>query len=131
VVRADRVIGRCVRDWVWACAGVALIAGCRLSHTVSSVSHDDIVGEEPLADGMHIVIRLRRDFVVTDAARLLAAARAAYARANPGTGPQDAAAAVTSAADAVFTILEDEGLLGGAADRALAARASDGLEPGP
>jgi hypothetical protein len=79
---------------------------------------------------MHIAIRLRRDFTATDAARLPAAARAAYARANPGAGPQDAAVAVTSAADAIFTILESEGLLGHAADRALAARAGDGLQPG-
>jgi hypothetical protein len=33
-------------------------------------------------------------------------------------------------ADAVFTILESEGLIGHAADRALAACASDGLQPG-
>jgi hypothetical protein len=79
---------------------------------------------------MHVVIRLRRDFTVTDAARLLAAARAAYTRVNSGTGPQDAAAAVTSAADAIFTILESDGLLGDAADRALAARTGDGLQPG-
>jgi hypothetical protein len=96
---------------------------------VSSVSHD-IAGEEPPADGMHVTIRLRRDFTVTDAARLLAAARAAYARLNPDAGPQDAAAAVTSAADAVFIILESEGLLGQAADRFLTACASDGLQPG-
>jgi hypothetical protein len=37
---------------------------------------------------------------------------------------------VTSAADAVFTILESEGLIGHAADRALAACAGDGLQPG-
>jgi hypothetical protein len=79
---------------------------------------------------MHIVIRLRRGFTVTDAARLLAAARAAYARASPGTGPQDAAAAATSAADAIFTILGTDGLLEHATDPALAARASDGLQPG-
>ena len=79
---------------------------------------------------MHIAIRLRIDFTVTDAARLLAAARAAYARANPGAGPQDAVVAVTGAADAVFTILESEGLLGHAADRALAARAGDRLQAG-
>jgi hypothetical protein len=94
------------------------------------MDHDIIAGDEPPVDGMHIVVRLRRDFTVTDAVKLLAAARAAYSRANPGTGPQDAAAAVTSAADAIFTILESEGLLGPAADRTLADGARDGLRPG-
>jgi hypothetical protein len=79
---------------------------------------------------MHVVVRLRRDFTVTDAVKLLAAARAAYTRANPGTGPQDAEAAVTSAADAIFTILESQGLLGPAADQSLAGSAGDGLQPG-
>jgi hypothetical protein len=91
---------------------------------------DELIGDEPLADGMHIVVRLRRDFTVTSAARLLAAARAAYVQVNPGATAEDAATAVTSAADAVFTILESDGLLGPAADRALAARAAHGLEPG-
>jgi Transposase IS66 family len=59
-----------------------------------------------------------------DAVELLAAARAAYTRANPGTGPQDAEAAVTSAADAIFTILESHGLLGPAAGRTLAGKAA-------
>jgi hypothetical protein len=37
---------------------------------------------------------------------------------------------VISEADAIFTILEAAGLLGNAADSALAAHASDGLQPG-
>jgi hypothetical protein len=94
------------------------------------MDHDVIVGDEPLADGMHIAVRLRRDFTVTDAGRLLAAARAAYARENPGATASEAEAAVTSAADAIFTILESGGLLGLAADRALAVHAVHGLEPG-
>jgi hypothetical protein len=94
------------------------------------MDHDNGAGDEPPADGMHAAVRLCRDFTVTDAVKLLAAARAAYTRANPGTGPQDAEAAVTSAADAVFTLLESQGLLGPAADRALADSASDGLQPG-
>lgn len=94
------------------------------------MDHDNIAGNEPLVDGMHVVVRLRRDFTVTDAAQLLAAARTAYIRDNPGTGPQDAEAAVTSAADAVFTILGSRGLLGPAADQALADGARDGLRPG-
>jgi hypothetical protein len=44
---------------------------------------------------MHIVVRLRRVFTVTDAVKLPAAARTAYTRANPDTGPQDAGAAVS------------------------------------
>jgi hypothetical protein len=47
------------------------------------VGTQTITGEEPLADGMHLVIRLRRDFTVTDAARLMAVARAAYIELNP------------------------------------------------
>ena len=94
------------------------------------MDHDHIAGDEPPADGMHVAVRLRRDFTVTDAVKLLAAARAAYTRANPGTGPRDAEAAVTSAADAVFTILDSQGLLGPAADQALAASATDGLQAG-
>jgi hypothetical protein len=94
------------------------------------MDHENIAGDEAPADGMHVAVRLRRDFTVTDAVKLLAAARAAYIRANPGTGPPDAEAAVTSAADAVFTILESHGLLGPAAGRALAGSAGDGLEPG-
>ena len=94
------------------------------------MNQHEIVGGEPLADGMHIVVRLRRDFTVTSAGRLLAAARAAYVQLNPGATADEAATMVTTAADAIFTILESDGLLGDAADRALAARAGDGLEPG-
>jgi hypothetical protein len=79
---------------------------------------------------MHIAVRLRRDFTVTDAGRLLAAARAAYARDIPAATASEAEAVVTSAADAIFTILESGGLLGPAADRALAVHAAHGLEPG-
>ena len=94
------------------------------------MSNDGIAGDEPLADGMHIAVRVRRDFTVTDAGRLLAAARAAWVRLNPGATAREAEAVVTSAADAIFIILESCGLLGPAADRALAVHASHGLEPG-
>jgi hypothetical protein len=94
------------------------------------MSHDGIAGDEPLADGMHIATRVRRDFTVTEADRLLAAARAAWVQLNPGATVREAKAAVTGAADAIFTILEAGGLLGPAADRALAGYASHGLEPG-
>jgi len=102
----------------------------RLSPIVSVMSHDDMAGDEPLADGMHIAVRVRRDFTVTDAGRLLAAARAAYVQASPGATAREAEALVTSAADAIFKILESSGLLGPAADRALALHAIHGLEPG-
>jgi hypothetical protein len=72
------------------------------------MNHDELTGDEPLADGMHIVVRLRRDFTVTSASRLLAAARVAYVQVNPGTTADDAATAVTSAADAIFTITLNE-----------------------
>jgi hypothetical protein len=88
-----------------------------------------IIGSEPLTDGMHIAVRLRRDFTVTDAGLLLAAARPAYMELNPGAAHHDTAQVVTSAADAIFTILEHDGLLGRAVDRALAARADHGLQP--
>ena len=61
---------------------------------------------------------------------LLAAARAACVQANPGATAREAEAVVTSAADAIFIILESVGLLGAAADRALAVHAGHGLEPG-
>ncbi len=89
-----------------------------------------IKGDEPLADGMHLVIRLRRDFTVTDAARLISAARAAYIELNPGATEHDAEQMVTSAADAIFAIFERDGLLGPAAEAAIASHAEQGLEPG-
>jgi hypothetical protein len=89
----------------------------------------EIAGDEPLANGMHIAVRLRHDFTVIDAPKLLAAARAAYADSHPGTTNLEAEEIVTSAADAIFAILEREGLLGQAAGVALAAQADHGLEP--
>lgn len=59
------------------------------------MSHDGIAGDEPLADGMHIAVRVRCDFTVTDAGRLLAAARAAWVQFNPGATAREAEAAVT------------------------------------
>lgn len=91
------------------------------------MNHDEVAGKEPLAAGMHIVVWLRRDFTVTSVGRLLAAARAAYVRVNPWATADEAATAVTSAADAVFTILESDGLPWHAAGRVLAARAATGL----
>lgn len=79
---------------------------------------------------MRVSFRLRRDFTVTDAPRLLAEARRAYLRLTPGATEQDAAAEVTCAADVVFVLLEEAGLIGGAADAALATYESLGLEVG-
>jgi hypothetical protein len=79
---------------------------------------------------MRIALRLRRDFVVTDAGQLLATARQAHRQLNPGTTEQDAIEAVTSAADAVFMLLEQAGLLGSAADTSLAGYESEGLALG-
>jgi len=91
---------------------------------------DDImvIGDEPLVDGMNISLRYRRDFVVTDAARLLDAARSVFCELNPQASPDDAAAAVTCAADAIFTILERDGLVGDAIDARLAGRQPEGIE---
>jgi hypothetical protein len=61
---------------------------------------DDVSTGDQLVDGMNLSIRLRRDFTVTDAGRLLAAARRMYQELNPGTGTDDAEAMVSCAADA-------------------------------
>jgi hypothetical protein len=88
----------------------------------------DILGDEPLVDGMTISLRYRRDFVVADAARLLAEARRLHRGLRPGATQADAEATVTSAADAIYTILEHTGLIGDAADARLAAHSETGLE---
>lgn len=89
-----------------------------------------VASEEAPADGMHVAIRLRHDFVITDAGKLLAAARAAYAGQNRGCTGQEADESVTAVADVVFTILEKDGLVGDAAEATLALHAGDGLKPG-
>jgi hypothetical protein len=91
------------------------------------VNPSKVIGDEPLEDGMHVAIRIRRDFMITDAQRVLDAARTAYRELNPESSQAEAAESVSSAADAVFTILERAGILGPEADNALAARAMDGL----
>jgi hypothetical protein len=83
-----------------------------------------------LFDGMRLSVRLRRDFSVTDADRLLAAARRVYRDLNPGVSAEEACAMVSCAADALFVILEHAGPLGEAADNRLAGYVSDGLEAG-
>jgi hypothetical protein len=89
---------------------------------------DITVDADPLVDGMAISVRYRRDFVVTDAARLLDAARAAFRELDPEATPEDAAEVVTCAADAIFTILQRDGLIGDAIDARLAGREAEGLK---
>jgi hypothetical protein len=94
------------------------------------VDKDVISGNEPPVDGMRIAVRLRRAFTITNAERLLVSARAAYIELNPGTTEHDAAEMVTSAADAIFTILEHDGVVGHVIDAALASHADHGLQVG-
>jgi hypothetical protein len=89
-----------------------------------------MVGDDPLVDGMSLSVRLRMDFTVTDAGRLLATARRIHQDLNPGTSAEEARTMVSCAADALFVILEDAGLLGEAVDGRLAGNAPDGLEVG-
>ena len=67
------------------------------------VAETTIVGDDPLADGMRISVRMRRDFTITDAVRFLAAARHAYRELHPDADANEASTVVTWAADAVFT----------------------------
>jgi hypothetical protein len=91
------------------------------------VSNVDVVGDDPLVDGMAMSVRVRRDFTVTDADRLLATARRIYRELYPGASAADAATMVTCAADALFMVLERAGLIGNLADDRLAGHESDGL----
>jgi hypothetical protein len=65
--------------------------------------------DDMLVDGMTIAVRHRRDFVVTDAERLLTAARQLNRELHPGA--TDAEEQVTSAADVVYTVLEHAGVI--------------------
>lgn len=94
---------------------------------VSDVNDNDVVGDDPLVDGMALSVRLRRDFTVIDADRLLAAARRIFRELHPDASAADAATIVTGAADALFMVLEHAGLIGDAADNRLAGLAADGL----
>jgi hypothetical protein len=88
---------------------------------------DGVIGDEPLRDDMLISVRMRRDFYVEDAARVLDAARQAYRELHPDEDPNAALTHVTSAADALFTILEHAGLFSAEIGERLAARSADGL----
>ncbi|HET7015409.1 MAG TPA: hypothetical protein VFI65_15940 [Streptosporangiaceae bacterium] len=90
---------------------------------------DPVIGDEPLADGMLISVRVRRDFVVADADRVLRAARRAYVEISPGATDEDAAEFVTSATDAIFALIERAGLIGQGPDDFLLS-AAEGLAIG-
>ena len=89
----------------------------------------EVVGGEPLADGMLISVRLRRDFVVADADRFMQAARRAYVEITPGTTEAEATEMVTCAADAMFAFIERAGMIGQGLDDRLEL-AADGLTIG-
>jgi hypothetical protein len=91
---------------------------------------DGMIGNDPLVDGMHLSFRLRRDFTVTDAGRLLETARRLYRELNPGTSADEAEAMVSCAADVLFVVLEHAGLFGDAADDRLERHTGDGLALG-
>jgi hypothetical protein len=90
----------------------------------------EMIGDDPLVDGMHLSLRLRRDFTVSDADRLLTTARRAFRQLNPGTSAEQAEEMVSCAADALFILLEQAGLLGDVVDNRLEGYAADGLALG-
>ncbi|MER7282777.1 hypothetical protein ABT369_50965 [Dactylosporangium sp. NPDC000244] len=89
-----------------------------------------MIGNDPLVNGTNLSLRLRRDFSVADADRLLATARRAYRELNPGASVEEAREMVSCAADALFVLLEHAGILGDAVDGRLAGYAADGLTVG-
>jgi hypothetical protein len=106
------------------------VRGGLVGYRVEMADHDGVIGDDPLVDGMNLSVRLRQDFTVTDAGRLLAAARRIYRDLNPGTTADEAQAMVSCAADALFVILEHAGIIGEAFDDRLADYAAEGLEAG-
>ena len=69
----------------------------RLRYRVGVAIDDDVIGDDPLVNGMQLSMRLRRDFTVTDADRLLTTARRAYRELKPGTSAAEAGAHIGSA----------------------------------
>lgn len=124
---ASRVLECCVElhDLVMACTRDGDADGAE--HSGDRVRAG---GDDALADGMHVVVRLRHDFTITDAQRLLGAARAAYLEGNPGVTKRDAEELVTGVADVMFTLLERDGLVGDAAGAKLSSHRDDGLQAG-
>jgi hypothetical protein len=72
--------------------------------------NDNVIGNDPLVDGLVISVRFRRDFVVTNASDVLAAARRAFRELHPEADENDAEQHVTCAADAVYALLDRDGL---------------------
>ncbi|TKK87342.1 hypothetical protein FDA94_17705 [Herbidospora galbida] len=64
-----------------------------------------------LRQGMTISVRTRRDVVVVDPARFMAAARAAYRDLHPGVSEEEAADNVVDVYDAVHVLLDRLGRL--------------------
>ena len=104
--------------------------GTQVRYRVGVAGDDGVTGDDQLVDGMNLSVRLRWDFTVTDAGRLLVTARRIHQDLNPGTSAEEARAMVSCAADALFVILEGAGLLGDAVDSRLTDHVSDGLEVG-
>ncbi|MEV4358759.1 hypothetical protein [Nonomuraea sp. NPDC049625] len=80
------------------------------------------------AAGMTISVRTRRDVVIVDPERFLAAARAAYRDLCPEAGEDDAAENVRDVYDAVHVLLDRFGQL--AADAPETSLGRGGLRPG-
>ncbi|MEV1120064.1 hypothetical protein AB0I91_33870 [Actinosynnema sp. NPDC049800] len=59
--------------------------------------------------GMTISVRTRRDVVVVDPERFLAAARAAYRELNPGLTDAEVAEAVADVTDAAYALIDRDG----------------------
>jgi hypothetical protein len=70
-----------------------------------------LIGADPLINGMRITLRLRRDLTVTDATAVLAAGRQAFLDLHPDIDAQTAELHVTCAADAVFALLDRDGVM--------------------
>jgi hypothetical protein len=68
-----------------------------------------MVESEAPHEGMTISLRLRRDLVITDPDRFLAAARRAYHDLHPDLCEADVAEAIGDVHDAVFALLDHEG----------------------
>jgi len=64
------------------------------------------------SSGVRITPRLRHDFTVTGVEKHLATARRATSELDPDTGEERAAQMVTCAPDAIYTLLERNGVVG-------------------
>jgi hypothetical protein len=110
--------------------GVVDCRGRGFQYRVGVAGDGGVIGDDPLVNGRNLSVRLRRNFTVTDADRLLATARRTYREHNPGASAEEACEIVSCAADALFVILEHVGLLGEAVDSRLAGYTPSGLAVG-